>query len=168
MTETGDNTRDLRHRLHPGGADRAERNTRRFGFICLTAGITLPLLTFVAGLASAVATDNNAFQDEAARLFAVLAMVATIGLGCMLVVIGGVERLIRGMRDGIERNRILVERVAVDVDEKYRNLFGLVAPLPHLVNDLVEVVEKVPRYPEAVLDGFDLARGLASDSPEQK
>jgi hypothetical protein len=128
---TRDDTQDIRrYRRRPDDPHATEARTRRFGVICLAAGITLPVLVYLAGMVVAVLSENDAFHQESARLFAVLGMIALIGLGFMLTAIGGAERLHRPTRAAADRNRILLERNSLEQREFHENLAGLVAALP--------------------------------------
>jgi hypothetical protein len=166
---TRDDTQDIRrYRRRQDDPDAAEARTRRFGSICLVAGLALPVLVYLAGMVVAVLSENNAFHHESARLFAVLGMVALTGLGFMLIAIGGTERLHRPTRAASDRNRILLERNSLEAREFHENLAGLVAALPgrlSAVEDgqrrLVDVLpEEIVRkywtgYSDAARDGFE-------------
>lgn len=165
MTDHGDDTRDLRrYGNQPEHPAMIEARTRRFGVVCLTTGIALPIVVYFAGLVTAVAADNNAFHTEPARLFAVLGMIALIGLGFMLVAVGGMERLLRAPRSLTDNNRILLERHIVETRERFDVIMGLLAPLPGRLTAIEDVIEKVPAYGEGVVFGVTLGRDPAEPS----
>jgi hypothetical protein len=156
---TRDDTQDIRrYRRRPDDPNASEARTRRFGTICLSCGIALPVIVYLAGMVVAVVTENDAFHHESARLFVVLGMVALTGLGFMLITIGGMERLHRPTRAAADRNRILLERLTLEVRERYDSLAGLVAPLPGRLTRIEETIDRVPAYGEAVIEGITLGR----------
>lgn len=129
MNRTGHQTHDLR--LHQRHHDpiAAEARTRRFGRVCLIGGLALLVVVYFGGLSAAIVSDNNTFQSPSGRLFAVLGMMALIGLGCTLTSLGGVVHINRPYREGLDRNRLLLERLTIDVDERLRGLIGAVEAL---------------------------------------
>lgn len=139
MTEHGTCTQDLRirHAPHPADPDPLEVRIRRFGIRSLTAGLILAPATFMFCLIARILAGNRTWTDTQGKMFGALALITALIAAAALMLIGAIERLQRPFRArqkqsalDIDRNRILIERVALDIQERYDNLVGLAGALP--------------------------------------
>jgi hypothetical protein len=141
VDQPGHTTEDLQHirqpLTHPTDHDHEEIRARRFGRRMLVAGIASGICSYMACLAAAIISDQRMFTSREAQLFAILGVMTLLVGSVSLIIVGGLERLMRPVRarqrwlaGSGERLRILVERMALDQQELYQNLAGLVAPLP--------------------------------------
>nr|WP_221374539.1 hypothetical protein [Actinoplanes polyasparticus] len=202
MDDPGSNTVELSPRTPPAAPpanhpDDKERRLRRFGTLSLISGIAIEVALIIAALTMAVISDNNAYSNPTAELFGVLTHLAFVSLAAGFIAIGGVERLTRrhraqtadntrelaGIRQAsttvadlaraTERNRILLERLALDNEERYGGIMAYVAVLPGRFSELAdsyvalvdrlkvieEAVQHIPDYSKGVKDGLQLRRG---------
>lgn len=110
LGETTEDLRDL-HQPHPAEHGIRTEDTdavaRRFGNRCFRAGLYIAGGTFTAALVVTAACGDNVLDNyPGARLFCSLAIIAAIATGGALIVIGGVDRLIRPIR-AMDRQMIL-------------------------------------------------------------
>lgn len=175
MTIHGERTEDLR-KSDPAKLPDDETRTRRFGHRMLwIGGVSIPIV-YLFCLTAAVLTGNKLWRGTDGPLFSVLGLMTLIAGASAAILVGGFERILRPMRDrqrddesahraATDRNRILLERLILDVEEKYRNMLDLIAPLPGRLSAIEEAIVRVPDYGRGVIDGMQVrADALGQDS----
>lgn len=186
MHQHGEETHDLRRRRPPqDDFDPLETRVRRFGRRSLTAGLIIAPGTYVLCLVAAVLSGNRMWTDTDGQLFSVLGLITLFTAAAALILIGSIERLQRPSRAreqqdslDIDRNRVLIERGAVDNQERFAVIMGLLAPLPGRLdaaerglNALVGVLpEQAQRqywegFNDAVREGF---QATGTDNPGKR
>lgn len=167
MNSHGEQTEDLRSR-NTDAVAATEAQAERFGRRCFTWGLILAPGAIVASLTAAILSGGGLWTNNDGQLFAVLGLVSVFSTSGALILVGAFERLQRPVRarqkigaQQIDTNRILVERLTVDVQE----LAGIVATIPDRLAALEGVVDRVPAYGEGVIQGITL--GQSSVGPEQ-
>ncbi len=162
---------------------RAQRLGRRL-FFC---GLALGGVSYVAPLVAATATGSDPIYDtRSGAIFGSLATMTLGNLATAITVVGGIGWLagkylepfwtaVAEATRGGEVNQRLIVQLTHDTRERYENIVGLVGAAPAVLNDLAErvaemekAVAKVPSYAEAVLDGFDLARGTTGEESDRR
>ena len=146
---------------NPDDPEATEDQARRRGDLHLRLGLSFLALTFVVAL-GVIAVDPTPFRrDPVLFSFALLATI-TLLLGAVILVCAGMaEKIVRPQRT-------LARRAARFAPENARRIDDLTVILAEMREQLnrqnealakiEKVIEKVPQYPEAVLDGFDLGR----------
>jgi hypothetical protein len=167
VNQPGEDTQNLRPRpAIDSDADKAEIRTQQVGRRMLIAGIVGIPMPFLFCLGAAVATDNN-WGNPGAQLFAVLGVVVLALSFLGLLLAGAAEHRQRPLRTrqrenagAVDRNRILIERMALDHSERLDHIMGLIAPLPGRLNDvdqrldeMAAAIKAVPDYGRGVEDG---------------
>ncbi len=165
MNDISGRTEDLLalHQPHPAEQaipiDEREDHTRHFGKVCLGGGLTIGILNIVGSLSATIATESRLVpKTPAGAMLSTVAFVAITAIAAALIVIGGIERLNRPHRSAVRQALAGCSRV----EDRLRLVAEQVAPLPGRLAAIERVIDKVPQYPEAVLDGIDLARGSST------
>jgi hypothetical protein len=154
-----------------------EKRIRRFGNRCLTAGILLIPLTYLAFMGIELATVDNV-GASAALVFAMLGILTLALGGTALIILGGMERLHRPVRKRQRHNskavELVLERVAELAEigeERFIVLHGLAGPVPGRlaaleseVAEMKKTCADLPAYGQGVIDGAQMRRSaLGSD-----
>ncbi|GIM89712.1 hypothetical protein Ato02nite_015050 [Paractinoplanes toevensis] len=172
--DIGTTTQDLRQ-VGASALPADERRTQRFGRRCFWTGIALVFTMFLVCLAAAIISDQQVYESRAAQLFGVLSIIPLMLLGAALILLGGIEHLQRSVRStqidilaAEDRNRILIERLTVDTDERFDVVMGILGPVAGELNRSAELLEKievaiakVPDHSKAIMDGIELGRIVA-------
>lgn len=168
---------------------REEQRVRRFGTVCLTAGILLIPLTFIAFMGVELATTSKA--DTTGTVFAILGVLTLALLGTALIILGGMERLHRPVRkrqrntakvaelaraehaDAMERLLAVLADDREGMNDKFDMWLKLAAPV---AGRLVEIEKRLtgieasiadlPAYGQGVIDGAQMRRSVLGSDVE--
>jgi hypothetical protein len=151
---------------------REENNVRRFGTICLIAGILLIPLTYLAFMSVEVVTANDA-ADSDDLVFAFLGILTLALGGTALIILGGMERLHRPVRKRQRYNstavndlRVLIGASAEDSYDRFDVWLGIAAAIPGRLEAIEEALAAVAEtLPDALLS--EHWRGYAASERNQ-
>lgn len=149
--------------------DVCERTVQRSGTTCLMVG-----LVGVLGTVIVVALGRDALRVGRPPFVTFSILVAALCIFSAFFAAGLAERLNRYGRTMDRANTLQLTAVVrqgerqAEAQAEHAALLGglaeVVSSLAERIEAVERTVEKVPTYPEAVLDGVDLARGFTGDA----
>lgn len=188
MHERGTTTEDLRSVRSPAPANPAdleEKATRRFGRRNYITGISIIVGTVLSCLIFRILGGSHMYDSPTAQLFGTLGILSSLLLGTTLALAGAAERKHRPERAATrdilvaaDRNRIRIEQLTQDTDERLQVVMGLLAPVPgrldlnserlaRIEQALTVLADRLPKellaehwrgFNEAVKEGFSQQR----------
>jgi hypothetical protein len=144
----------------------SELSVRRYGGACIIGGCTIMGLTVIAVLAI-----PDRLADLIPKMVVHTITNASMIAGSALLIAGLIERLGRYGRAMhrrlIAEQREFTERLLAKQEELSRQQFevmAFMAPLPGQLNEILEVIDKVPAFSDGMIAGVQVAsKALSPD-----